>query len=69
MQNNLLFGLPFLMQKNIKMIIKIFIIIYLLLAVLFPFIPLYWYHESWFQKTLTFVHDNAKKGQLPIAVS
>ena len=38
------------MHKNLKMIIEIFSTIYLSLAVLFPFVSFYQYHESWFHK-------------------
>ena len=42
MQNNLLFGIPFSLNKNLKVIIQIFSTIYLSLAVFFPSTPLLW---------------------------
>ena len=62
MQNNIFFDIPCCMHKNLKIIIKICSTIFLLLAVIFPSAPLYWYQESGVHKTRKFVHDNAKKG-------
>ena len=57
------------MKNNLKTIIKILSTSYLLLAVLFPYFPSYWHHESWVYKTRNFVHDMEKQGQNPITVS
>ena len=62
MQNNLFFNTYFCIHNNRKRTIKINRTIYLSLSVLFPFVPLYWNHESWVQKDQKFVHDTAKKG-------
>ena len=68
-QNTLLFGKSFFVQNNLKIIIKIFSTIYLSLALFFPSFPPSWHHESWVHKSLKFVHDTSKNGQLPITVS
>ena len=62
MQNKLFCDIHFCMQNSLKMIIKIFSTIYLSLAVLFPSVLSYLHHESWVQKTETFLHDAAKTG-------
>ena len=62
MQNNLFFDITFLVHYNLKMIIKIFSTIYLSLAVIFPYVPLNCYHDSWDHKPQKIVHDTAKKG-------
>ena len=69
MQNDLMFGIPFWIPNKLNILIKIFITIYLSFVVLFPYVPLYYHHEPWVHITLNIVHDNAKKGQLPIAIS
>ena len=51
MQNGLQFDINSCMHNNLKTIIKILSTIYLSLAVLFPFVPSYWNHESWVHKT------------------
>ena len=62
MQNNPLFDIPFCVQNNLKMIIKIYINIDLYLEVMFYLVVLYWNHESWVHKTRNFVHDTAYIG-------
>ena len=62
---NLLFNIPFCMHNKLKMIIKIFSSMYLLLAVLFPSNPLYWHNESWVHKTRKYFYDTAKTGSTP----
>ena len=44
------------------MIIKIFSTIYLFLALLFPYVPSHWNHESLVHTTRKFVHDTTKIG-------
>ena len=61
MQNNIFFDIPFCMHNNLNMV-KILGTIYLLLAVLFLFVPSYWHLESWVYETRKFVHDTAKTG-------
>ena len=61
MKNDLLFNIPFCMHNNLNIITKIFRIIYLSLAVIFPYIPMHWRHESWVHKTRKIVHDTEKR--------
>ena len=69
MQNNLFLDTFFWVYNKLNIIVKIFIAIYLPLLVLSPYVPSYWYHESWVQKTRKTFHDTGGKGQLPIVVS
>ena len=61
MQNNLFFDIPFCMHNNLNTNIKTFRTFYLWRTVLFPSVPLYWNHESWFNKNRKVVHDTKKR--------
>ena len=56
-----MFDISFLMQNNLKIIIKTFSTIYLSLAEIFPSVPSYWHYDSMVHKPQNIVYDTSKK--------